>query len=126
MNAILAELRSHWEAFKMLKSQSASLKSQIREVHTSLEKLLESKVADLERLIAENREELKAEMDNKVRQIQANLNLNFRTLLTELPCGKVYFLIGSSRLVNRDQAEPAGSASRYAKSRGERGESMKD
>lgn len=54
MNANLAERRSHWEEFKTLKSQNASLKSQIREVHTSLEKLLESKVVDLERLIAEN------------------------------------------------------------------------
>lgn len=59
-------------------------------------------------------------------QAERLINLNFRTLLTELPCGKEYFLIGSSRLVNRDQAEPAGSASRYAKSRGERGESMQD
>ena len=84
MNAILAELRSHRDEFKTLKSQSASLKSQINEVHTSLEKLLDCKVERLERLIAESREELRAEMDIKVRQIQDNLDLDIGQLSARL------------------------------------------
>lgn len=76
MNVIMAELRSHRDAFMTLQSQSDSLKSQINEVHTSLEKLLDCKVGCLVRFIAENKEELKAEMDDKVRQIQDNLNLD--------------------------------------------------
>ena len=33
------------------------------------------------------------------------INLNFRTLLNELPCGKDYFLTGNGRLVKRDQEQ---------------------
>ncbi|KAL7398372.1 hypothetical protein ABVT39_008682 [Epinephelus coioides] len=54
------------------------------------------------------------------------VNLNFRTLLTELPFGKEYFLTGSRRLVKRDQVEPAGSASRNTRSCGARRESAED
>ena len=76
-SAIMAELKSHREEFKtLLKSQSASLKLQINEGHTSLEKLLDGKVKRLEQLIAENREELKAEMDSKVTMLQQNLDLD--------------------------------------------------
>ena len=76
-NAIMAELKAHRDEFKtLLKSQSASLKSQINEVHTSLEKLLDVKVKHLEHLIAENREELKAELDAKVNMLQQNLDID--------------------------------------------------
>ncbi len=84
MNAILTELRLHQEELKTLKSPSASLKSHIDEVYTSLRKLLDCKVEHLKRLMAENREELKAELHIKVRQIQDNLDLDIGKLFARM------------------------------------------
>lgn len=64
--AIMLEFQSQREELKML------IKTQIGEVHSSLEKIekqLDCKLERLERLINENRDELKGELNCKVKQI---------------------------------------------------------
>ncbi|CAJ1050810.1 coiled-coil-helix-coiled-coil-helix domain-containing protein 7 isoform X6 [Xyrichtys novacula] len=90
-NTIMAELKAQREEFKtLLKSQSATLKAHINEVHTSLEKLLDSKVKRLEQLIAENHDEMKAEMDTKISLLQQNLDLDIGHVTAKLEEAKCH------------------------------------